>query len=66
MAQDEIVNDFIEYAKQDIEGALMVITGLFIGLNVTFAELHGDEGDGLKKINIVGPEGQRKITIHEA
>ena len=66
MTQDELVSEFTEYAKQDVEGALQLITGLFVGLNVAFVELRGDEGDGQKQITIDGPEGQRKITIHAA
>lgn len=57
---------FIDYAKQDIEGALQLITGLFIGLNTAFVEIHADKGDSDKAIHIQGPEGQRKITIHES
>jgi len=66
MTQDELEKEFTEYACNDIEGALMLITGLFVGLNVAYCELKSGEGDGQKTIEIEGPEGQRKITIHAA
>ncbi len=66
MTKDELADEFTEYAKQDIEGALSLITGLFVGLNVAFVELRGNVRDGQKQIEIDGPEGQRKITIHAA
>jgi len=66
MTKEELVDEFSELAKADIEGALQVITGLFVGLNVAFVELRGNDGDGSKQITIDGPEGQRKITIHAA
>ncbi len=66
MTKDELADEFTEYAKQDIERALSLITGLFVGLNVAFVELRGNVRDGQKQIEIDGPEGQRKITIHAA
>lgn len=66
MTKDELEKEFTEYAYSDIEGALQLITGLFVGLNVAFCDIRGSDGDGQKKINIEGPDGQRKITIHPA
>lgn len=66
MNKDQLVDAFIELAKEDMEGALQAVTGLFIGLNVAFVELKGEEGDGQKQIDIDGPPGQRTITIHAA
>ncbi len=66
MTQTELEKAFTDYAYEDIEGALMLITGLFVGINVAYCELKSGEGDGQKKIDIEGPEGQRKITIHAA
>jgi len=66
MTQDELEHEFTEYAKNDIEGALILITGLFVGINVAYCEIRSGEGDGQKTINIKGTEGQRKITIHAA
>ena len=67
MSTSEIVLDAIhELAKSDLEEALMVVTGAFVGLNVAFVEINGSEGDGNRELTIDGPEGQRKITIHAA
>ena len=66
MNKDELVEEVTEYAKEDIEGAIQIITGLFVGLNVAYVEMRGDEGDGDKQIDIEGPTGQRRITIHAA
>jgi len=51
---------------EDIEGALQLITGMFIDINIAYAEIHGSDGDGEKRIDITGPYGQRKVTIHSA
>ena len=73
MSEDEIettkellLNDILALAKEDIECALMVVTGAFVGLNVAFVALKTNGSDALKEITVTGPEGQRKITIHAA
>ncbi len=66
MTKEELENGFTEYAIEDIEGALQLVIGLFIGLNVAYCDIRGGEGNSKKKIIIEGPEGQRKITIHAA
>jgi hypothetical protein len=65
MNEDELVKEFSDFAKQDIEEALPVITGLFVGLIEAYTDLRGEDGDGKKEINIKGI-GSRNITIHAA
>jgi hypothetical protein len=62
--KDELIEILTDYAKTDIEGALQVVSGVFIGLHEVYIEMRGE--DGKKKIDIDGPAGQRKITIHAA
>ena len=62
--QQKLEKAFIEYAKADIEGALQLITGMFVGVHIAFCECMGEKGDSDNQINIKGPIGQRKITIH--
>lgn len=62
----ELTDKFIELAKQDIDHALQIATGIFVTIAVISVDLHGNAGDGKKQITIEGPDGQRKITIHAA
>ena len=62
MTEEELLEAFGNYAREDITGALSLITGLFIGLYEVYCELHGSESD--KTIRIRGPNGERPITIH--
>lgn len=64
MTEDELIKEFTDFAKHDIESAITVVTGLFVSLNLVYVEMRG--ADPKNQIDIVGDEGQRKITIHKA
>ena len=64
MKKKELQQAFTEFVQQDVDEALTLITGMFVGLSVAYCELRGEEGDGEKNIRIRGDEDQRKITIH--
>lgn len=51
-----------ELAGEDVNEALKVSAGLFVGLYVAYLERTGSDIN--KAINIEGGEGQRNITIH--
>ena len=59
----QLEKSLTDYAKKDIEGALQLITGMFIDINIAYAEIRAD-GDGEKRIDIT--DGRRKVTIHSA
>lgn len=61
--KQELEEQFTDFARRDIEEALILVTGLFVGLHIAFCDIRGNEGDGQKKIDI---EGHRNITIHAA
>ncbi len=54
-----------EYAKQDLEDALKLISGHFVGLHVAYVTLSPEAEDGAEKnkIEITNKSG-RNITIH--
>lgn len=62
MTEDELLEAFGDYAREDITGALSLITGLFIGLYEVYCDLNG--GESSRTIKITGPNGDRPITIH--
>jgi hypothetical protein len=64
MTKDELIENLIDYAKTDIEGALQIVCGAFIGLHEVYIEMRGE--DSKKQIDINGTAGQRKITINAA
>ncbi len=59
---EELKQAFFEYANNDIEGAMSLIMGLFIGLNEAYIELRGE--DGTKEIRLE-TLNQRNVTIHK-
>jgi len=60
--KNQLIKILTDYAKTDIEGALQVVSEVFIGLHEVYIEMRGE--DEKKQIDIVGLAGQRKITIH--
>lgn len=65
MTNEELEQAFTEKCKEDLDGALMLITGLFVGINIAFCEIQGDPGDGDKQITINGGPGSRIIKIYK-
>jgi len=62
--KEELEELFTEYAKEDINSALSLITGLYVGVNelVVSMDKNYTEGSEKKTINITG--SYRDITIH--
>ena len=63
MTTDELIDEFIDYAREDLEGAMQLMTGLFVGISESYVKSQGEDIDCKKEIVIDG-NGQRKITIH--
>ena len=62
---DKQFNDFIsEFAKQDLEQALILITANFVGLNEAYIALNKEGSKKESKKEIVIKGGYRDITIH--
>jgi hypothetical protein len=59
--QEELQDAFAEFAAEYPQSALVLITGLFVGLLEYSVELQG--GDSGKEIRIDGC-GKRDITLH--
>lgn len=64
MTEEELMKAFGKYAARDLDGALVLITGLFVGICEVCCEIRGVESG--KTINIAGMAGERPITIHPA
>ena len=64
MTKTQLEKALTDYAKKDIEGALQLITVMFIDINIAYAEIRGSDGEGEKRIDIT--DGRRKVTIHSA
>lgn len=63
-ATEEKVIDLVEkYAIEDLDGALELVTGLFVGLMTTYMELN-DQDPNTELVISGNGEGQRKITLH--
>lgn len=60
---EKIEKLMLELAAEDVNEALEVATGLFVGLCVAHAEQQGHDTNQ-NSINVKGGEGQRNITIH--
>ena len=61
MTTDELTDVFIDYAREDLEGAIQLMTGLFVGISESYVK---SQGADYKKEIIIDGKGQRKITIH--
>ena len=55
-----------EYAKEDLEQALGLLGGIFVGLNEVYVANNSDDERAKMDIVITGGVGQRKVTIHRA
>ena len=61
MTTDELIDEFIDYAREDLEGAMQLMTGLFVGISEYYVK---SQGADYKKEIVIDGNGQRKITIH--
>ena len=61
MKTDELIDEFIDYAREDLDGAFQLMTGLFVGISEAYIKSKGE--DYKKEITIDGNK-QRKITVH--
>lgn len=63
MTKDELANGFKELASNDVDGALALATGIFVGLVEACVAMNGE--DPKREIKIESGR-QRDITLHEA
>lgn len=55
-----------DFAKEDLETALQLIGGIFIGLNEVYISMRTDDETAKNKDIVISSDipGQRKVTIH--
>ena len=53
---------FLELVEEDMESALQLITGMFVGLTLEYTRRRGEDASKTLRINGCG---NRDITIHE-
>ena len=59
---DEVTTSFRKYMHEDLEGALQLITGMFVSVSEVYMEVRGYSSDG--EIRFTTGAKQRDITIH--
>ena len=62
MTIDELIDEFIDYAREDLADAFQLMIGLFVGVSEAYIK---SKGEDYKKEIVIYGNGQRKITVHE-